>query len=101
MTFVITLPTSSQICQVTSRPQILKPNNFLCRSLSESISLQPLMVNELSNIVKSFSVNKAHGRDSISMKIIHQSLKNIVQSLVSMINLLLSTGVFPEYLKIA
>ena len=100
MTFVITLPTSSQICQVTSRPQILKPNNFLCRSLSESISLQPLMVNELSNIVKSFSVNKAHGRDNISMKIIHQSLKNIVQPLVSIINLLLSIGVFPESLKI-
>ena len=37
----------------------------------------------------------------ISMKIIHQTLKNIVQPLVSIINLLLSTGVFPESLKIA
>ena len=76
-------------------------NDFLCRSLFESISLQPLTVNILSNIVKSFSVNKAPGHDNISMKIIHQSLKNIVQPLVSIINLLLSTGVFPESLKIA
>ena len=45
-------------------PTNSSPNNFLCRSLSESISLQPLMVNELSNIVKSFSVNKAHGHDN-------------------------------------
>ena len=75
------------------------PNNFLCCSLPESISLQPLTVDIFSNIVKSFSVNKAPGHDNISMKIIHQSLKNIVQPLVSIINLLLSTGVFPESLK--
>ena len=124
-------------------------NNFLCRSLSESISLQPLTFNIFSNIVKSFSINKAPGHDNISMKIIHkslqpeirpnfsdchtfsltatakivrfalpagmllqsetkiepdlrlQSLKNIVQPLVYIIILLLSTGVFPESLKIA
>ena len=81
-------------------PTNSSPNNFLCRSLSESISLQPLTVNVFSNIVKSFSVNKAPGHDNISMKIIHQSLKNIVQPLVSIIKLLLSTGVFPESLKI-
>ena len=77
------------------------PNDFLCRSLSESVSLQPLTVDELSNIVKSFSVNKAPGHDNISMKIIHESLQNIVQPVVSIINLSLSTGVFPESLKIA
>ena len=63
------------------------PNDFLCRSFSESISLQPLTVDELSNIVKSFSVNKAPGHDNISMKIIHESLKNIVQPVVSITNL--------------
>ena len=82
-------------------PTNSSPNDFLCRSLSESILLQPLTVTVFSNIVKSFSVNKAPGHDNISMEVIHQSLKNIVQSLVSMINLLLSTGVFPESLKIA
>ena len=35
------------------------------------------------------------------MKTIHQSLQNIVQRLVSIINLSLSTDVFPESLKIA
>ena len=40
------------------------PNDFLCRSLSESISLQPLTVDELSNIVKSFSHKMASGRDN-------------------------------------
>ena len=92
----ITSNLSSKILPTNS-----SPNDFLCRSLSESILLQPLTVIVFSNIVKSFSVNKAPGHDNISMEVIHQSLKNIVQSLVSMINLLLPTGVFPEYLKIA
>ena len=35
------------------------------------------------------------------MKIYHQSLQNIVRTLVSIINLSLSTDVFPESLKIA
>ena len=92
----ITSNLSSKILPTNS-----SPNDFLRRSLSESILLQPLTVIVFGNIVKSFSVNKAPGHDNISMEVIHQSLKNIVQSLVSMINLLLSTGVFPEYLKIA
>ena len=71
-------------------------------SLSESISLQQLTVGELNNInVKSFNANKAPGHDNISMKIIHQSFQNIAQPLVTIINTLLSTGVFPESLKIA
>ena len=82
-------------------PTNSSPNNFSCHSLFESISLQPLTFDKLSNIVKSLGVNKAPGNDNISMKIIHQSLQNIVQPLVSIINLLLSTGVFPESLKIA
>ena len=51
--------------------------------------------------VKSFNANKAPGHDNISMKIIHQSFQNIVQPLVTIINTSLSTGVFPESLKIA
>ena len=37
----------------------------------------------------------------ISMKIIHQSFQNIAQPLITIIKTLLSTGVFPESLKIA
>ena len=61
------------------------------------------MVSELNNIVKSLNANKASGHDNISMKIIiHQSFQNIAQPLVTVINTaLLSTGVFPESLKIA
>ena len=78
------------------------PKDFLSSSLSESISLQQLTVGELNNInVKSFNANKAPGHDNISMKIIHQSFQNIAQPLVTIINTLLSTGVFPESLKIA
>ena len=51
--------------------------------------------------VKSFNANKAPGHDNVSMKIIHQSFQNIVQPLVTIINTSLSTGVFPESLKIA
>ena len=77
------------------------PKDFLSSSLSESISLQPLTVGELNNIVKSFNANKAPGHDNIPMKIIHQSFQNIAQPLVTIINTLLSSGVFPESLKIA
>ena len=78
------------------------PKDFLSSSLSESISLQPLRVGELNNIVKSFNANKAPGHDNISMKIIHQSFQNTAQPLVTImiINTSLSTGVFPESLKI-
>ena len=71
------------------------PKDFLSSSLSESISLQPLTVSELNNIVKPFNANKAPGHDNISMRIIHQSFQNIVQPLVTIINTSLSTGVFP------
>ena len=49
-------------------PTNSSPNDFLCHSLSESISLQPLTFDKLStgNIVKSLSVNKAPGHDNIS-----------------------------------
>ena len=77
------------------------PKDFLSSALSESISLQPLTVGELNNIVKSFNANKAPGHDNISMKIIHRSFQNIAQPLVTIINTSLSTGVFPESLKIA
>ena len=56
----IRLNLSSKISPTNS-----SPNDFLCRSLSESISLQPLTVDELSNIVKSFSANKAPGYDKV------------------------------------
>ena len=58
-------------------PTNSSPKEFLSGSLSESISLQPLTVGELNNIVKSFNANKAPGHDNISMKIIHQSFQNI------------------------
>ena len=77
------------------------PKDFLSGSPSESILLQPLTVDELNNIVKSFNANKASGHDNISMKIIHQSFQNIAQPLVTIINLSLFTGVFPESFKIA
>ena len=77
------------------------PKDFLSSSLSESISLQPLTVGELYNIVKSFNANKAPGHDNISIKIIHQSFQKIAQPLVTIINTSLSTSAFPESLKIA
>ena len=75
------------------------PKDFLSGSPSESISFQLLTVDKLNYVVKSFNANKAPGHDNISMKIIHQSFENIAQPLVTIINLLLFTGVFPESLK--
>ena len=93
---MITSPISGQIPSTNSSPK-----DFLSSSLSESISLQPLTVSELNNIVKSFNANKAPGHDNISIKIIHQSFQKIAQPLVTIINTSLSTSAFPESLKIA
>ena len=56
-------------------------------SPSDSISLQPLMVKELSN------ASEAPRDDNISMKVIQQSCEDIAQPLMTIINLSLSTGV--------
>ena len=67
-------------------------------SPSDSISLRPLMVKELSN------ASKAPRHDNISMKVIEQSFEDIAQPLVTIIGLSLSTCqeyVFPESLNIA
>ena len=61
-----------------------------------NFSFEPQTIDELGNIiVKSFSIDNAPGHDNISMKIIHHSLQNMVRPLVSIINLSLSTDVFP------
>ena len=64
ITCVITLPTSGQICQVKSRPQI-HCLTISCVVLFLSISLQPLTVDESSNIVKSLSANKDPGHNKV------------------------------------
>ena len=65
-------------------------------SPSDSISLQPLMVEELSNDIK------APTHDNISMKVIEQSFEDIVQPLVTIsVSHYLLEYVFPESLKIA
>ena len=51
--------------------------------------------------MKTFNANKASSHDSIPLQIIQQSFQNIVHPLVTIINLSLSSGVFPESLKIA
>jgi len=50
---------------------------------------------ELNNIVKTFNANKASGHDNIPLKIIKQSFQNIVHTLATIIDLSLSSGVFP------
>jgi len=50
---------------------------------------------ELNNIVKIFNAYKASGRDNIPLKIIQQFFQNIVHPLVTIINLSLSSDVFP------
>ena len=63
--------------------------------------LKPLMVVELNNIMKIFNSNKASGHDNTSLKIIQLSFQNTVHPLATIINLFLSSGVFPKSLKIA
>ena len=77
------------------------PKDFLGSSLSESISLQPLRVGELNNIVKSFNTNKAPGHDNISMRKNSSIFPKYCAASCNHYNTSLSTGVFPQSLKIA
>ena len=75
------------------------PKDFLSSALSESISLQPLTVDELNNIAKSFNANKAPGHDN---NYIHEDNSSVFPKYCAaswtIINTSLSTGVFPESL---
>ena len=61
----------------------------------------PVTPMELSSITNSFKDGKAPGEDNIPISVIKKSIDVISDPLLSLINLSLSSGIFPDKLKIA
>ena len=73
-------------------------NNVSSKSLS---SFTHVTVEELKAITKGFKDGKAPGADNIPISIIKKTLDLISDPLLSIINLSLSLGIFPDRLKIS
>ena len=80
--------------------QSRSPSSFLSSRVEESLFLKPLDYEELQEILDSLN-RCAPGYDGISKDILFLSLPFICHSLLHMINLSLSQGVFPDEMKLA
>lgn len=76
-------------------------SSFLIENTNTPICLKLTDVNELRSICKSFKSGKAPGIDNIPIHIIKNCFDLIAEPLVKLVNLSLTTGVFPDKLKIA
>ena len=63
--------------------------------------INPTNVIELFNICQSLKSGKTPGSDNIAMNVIKKSFEFITQPLTQIINLSLSSGIYPYLLKIA
>lgn len=71
------------------------------QSVSQSFFAQPSDPTEIINIVNQFKPNKSAGYDDIHPSVIINVIPFIAQPISNIVNLSLSTGTFPDCLKIA
>jgi hypothetical protein len=75
--------------------------SFLTDNENPPINLSPTNINELETICAGFKSGKAPGYDNIPMHVIKNTFDLISKPLLRLINLSLTTGIFPDKLKIA
>ena len=68
------------------------PNSMFC---------EPVEINELTNLIGNLNNNKGAGPDNIGPRLLKEISPAIIQPLLYIINLSLSTGVVPDKLKLA
>ena len=73
----------------------------LVRHSNKEFNFTPITKTELAAAINQLHINKAPGLDNISNKLIKAAGNAIHDSLLSMYNVKLATGVFPEALKVA
>lgn len=76
-------------------------HTFLTANNYEPIDIQPITLKELESTCKSFKTGKSPGYDNISMSIIKSTFHTISAPLLHIINLSITSGIFPDKLKIA
>lgn len=69
--------------------------------MAESFFISPTDPNEIIDIVHSLKSNKSAGHDELSPSVIKNVIPYIVHPLTAIFNLSLSTGIFPDIMKIA
>ena len=92
--------TSVQIWSIKIAPASKSFQDFINSVPSDSLSsFTHVTADELKTITKGFKDGKAPGADNIPISIIRKTLDLISDGLLSIINLSLSSGVFPDRLK--
>lgn len=76
-------------------------NMFKAQPLTNTVFFYPTVRQEVSDIIRNLSNRKAPGYDNISSLAIKLVLENIIDVLVYLINFSLSSGEFPDELKIS
>ena len=77
------------------------PLKYMNDNFPNSMVLNLVSDNEVTNIVNSFKSGSAAGYDNISMNIIKQSIHLIVELITHIINLSITNGVVPDKMKLA
>ena len=75
--------------------------DYLPKRNMNSLFFTPTNENEILNIVRSFKSSRSCGHDGLSMHLLKQIIHSLVTPLTHICNLSLSTGIFPNSLKIA
>ena len=77
------------------------PLSYLSNSNSDSFSISPCTVNQVSDVIHSLKNGKSSGLNSIPVKLLKVLNYPISSDLSALINKSFTTGIFPENLKIA
>ena len=81
-------------------PSNASPSDYLKHSNPNSIFLKLVTQKEVNDIIKTIKLSSP-GWDDISGKIVSQSYQTFLEPLTHILNLSLTTGIFPQELKIA
>ena len=76
-------------------------SDYITKHVSDSIFLEPIVEQELLNVVKSFDNKFSSGYDNINMYLVKKIIVNISKPLVYLYNLSFSEGIFPDSMKLA
>jgi hypothetical protein len=79
----------------------ISPTFYLQDNICESIFLNPTTKEEIINISKTFKSGKAPGFDGINMTTVKQHIDMICEPFAYIINLLITTGIVPDNIKVA
>lgn len=76
-------------------------STFLKKDYTNSLCLFPTDASEIINIVMKFENKSSFGYDNIPVRVMKASIYNIAEYVSNLVNCSLSSGIFPDQLKIA